>query len=161
MTNEGIALDMGWVMNSRVNKSAVDRRAAEIGTRRSVKKKWQVAWELRAIQCIDLTTLSGDDTPGNVLRLCAKARNPLKFEILEKIGIESLKTGAVCVYPNHVKEAGLSFPLLPSLFSLLSVSMRFVPILTPFCFLSSQGARRKRHPGCQRRHRLPRRPNTS
>eukprot|EP01096_Ripella_sp_DP13-Kostka_P007808 TRINITY_DN2880_c0_g1_i1.p1 TRINITY_DN2880_c0_g1~~TRINITY_DN2880_c0_g1_i1.p1 ORF type:complete len:327 (-),score=129.63 TRINITY_DN2880_c0_g1_i1:58-996(-) len=105
MTNEGLPLDMGWVLSSRVNKSAVDRRAAEIGTRRSVKKKWQVAWELRAIQCIDLTTLAGDDTPGNVLRLCAKARNPVKSEILEKIGINSLKTGAVCVYPNHVREA--------------------------------------------------------
>ena len=74
--NPGIPLDLDWVYGARINRSAVERRAATLVTRRTVKKEWQAAWLLRAITCIDLTTLSGDDTPGNVRRLCAKARSP-------------------------------------------------------------------------------------
>src|ERR1700740_2641060 len=76
--NPGMALDMYWVREVHVNRSAVERRAATMGTRRTVKKEWQAAWLLRAITCIDLTTLQGDDTAGNVLRLCAKARQPVR-----------------------------------------------------------------------------------
>ncbi|HJT58598.1 MAG TPA: deoxyribose-phosphate aldolase [Ktedonobacteraceae bacterium] len=105
--NPGIPLDMGWVRQVRVNRSAVERRAATIPTRRTVKKEWQAAWLLRAITCIDLTTLAGDDTPGNVLRLCAKARHPVRQEILDALGAGSLdlKVGAVCVYYNLVPVA--------------------------------------------------------
>lgn len=105
--NPGIPLDMGWVKSQRVNTSAVERRAATMGTRRSVKKDWQAAWLLRAITCIDLTTLSGDDTPGNVLRLCAKARQPVRADLLEALGMadEQVTTGAVCVYHNRVADA--------------------------------------------------------
>src|SRR5260370_20654469 len=71
--NPGIPLDLDWADSLHINRSAVERRAATISTRRTVKKEWQAAWLLRAITCIDLTTLAGDDTPGNVLRLCAKA----------------------------------------------------------------------------------------
>jgi len=100
-------LDLGWVKSARVNSSAVGRRAAEIGTRRTVKKDWQAAWELRAITCIDLTTLSGDDTPGNVQRLCAKAKNPVRTDLLDALGCGDLniKCGAVCVYPSRVADA--------------------------------------------------------
>ena len=66
--NPGLALDLDVVRAIRVNRSAVERRAATIPTRRTVKKEWQAAWLLRAITLIDLTTLSGDDTPGNVRR---------------------------------------------------------------------------------------------
>src|SRR5258708_37034499 len=76
--NPGMPLDLDVVRAIRVNRSAVERRAVTMGTRRTVKKEWQAAWLLRAITLIDLTTLSGDDTPGNVRRLCAKARNPLR-----------------------------------------------------------------------------------
>ncbi len=102
--NPGMLLDMDWVRQARVNRSAVERRAATIPTRRTVKKEWQAAWLLRAITCIDLTTLQGDDTPGNVLRLCAKARNPVRREVLEALGVSELdlKVGAVCVYHNLV-----------------------------------------------------------
>ncbi|HZU68204.1 MAG TPA: deoxyribose-phosphate aldolase [Ktedonobacteraceae bacterium] len=102
--NPGIPLDMDWVRQARVNRSAVERRAATIPTRRTVKKEWQAAWLLRAITCIDLTTLAGDDTPGNVLRLCAKARHPVRQEILDALGAGDLdlKVGAVCVYHNLV-----------------------------------------------------------
>ena len=105
--NQGMPLDMDWVRQVRVNRSAVERRAATIPTRRTVKKEWQAAWLLRAITCIDLTTLQGDDTPGNVLRLCAKARQPVRQELLEAIGAGSLdlKVGAVCVYHNLVPVA--------------------------------------------------------
>lgn len=105
--NPGISLEMGWVENARVNKSATMRRAATLGTRRSVKKEWQAAWLLRAITCIDLTTLSGDDTPGNVRRLCAKARQPLRPDLIEALGVTDKKitVGAVCVYPNRVRDA--------------------------------------------------------
>jgi deoxyribose-phosphate aldolase len=77
--NPGMPLDLDAVRAVRVNRSAVERRAATLGTRRTVKKEWQAAWLLRAITLMDLTTLSGDDTPGNVRRLCAKARNPLRL----------------------------------------------------------------------------------
>ena len=105
--NPGMPLDMDWVRQVRVNRSAVERRAATIPTRRTVKKEWQAAWLLRAITCIDLTTLSGDDTPGNVLRLCDKARRPVRQELLEAIGAGhmDLKVGAVCVYHNLVSVA--------------------------------------------------------
>src|SRR6266851_3399429 len=105
--NPGMPLDMDWVRQARVNRSAVERRAATIPTRRTVKKEWQVAWLLRAITCIDLTTLAGDDTPGNVQRLCDKARHPVRQELLEAIGAGSLdlKTGAVCIYHNLVPVA--------------------------------------------------------
>jgi len=105
--NPGMPLDMDWVRQVRVNLSAVERRAATIPTRRTVKKEWQAAWLLRAITCIDLTALAGDDTPGNVLRLCDKARRPVRQELLEAIGAGTLdlKVGAVCVYHNLVPVA--------------------------------------------------------
>src|SRR6266568_5276754 len=98
--NPGIPLDMDWVSRVHINRSAVERRAATMNTRRTVKKEWQVAWLLRAITCIDLTTLAGDDTPGNVLRLCAKARQPVRPDILAALGARNLQVGAVCVYHN-------------------------------------------------------------
>ena len=85
--NPGIPLDMGWVRNTTVNLSATQRRAQTLATRRSVKKDWQAAWLLRAITMIDLTTLAGDDTPGKVTRLCAKARQPLRQEIIEALDL--------------------------------------------------------------------------
>jgi len=105
--NPGMPLDMDWVRQVRVNRSAIERRAATIPTRRTVKKEWQAAWLLRAITCIDLTTLQGDDTPGNVLRLCAKARHPVRQELLDAMGASELdlKVGAVCVYHNLVPVA--------------------------------------------------------
>src|SRR5258706_5583278 len=116
--NPGMPLDFGWVNEVRVNRSAVERRAATLGTRRTVKKDWQAAWLLRAITCIDLTTLAGDDTPGNVKRLCAKARQPLTNDLTEALGIQNLHltVGAVCVYHNLVPIAvealhGTSIPV--------------------------------------------------
>src|SRR5262252_2167540 len=98
--NPGAALDLARVASVEVNRSAVERRAATLPARRTVKKEWQAAWLLRAITCIDLTTLAGDDTPGAVQRLCAKARQPIKTELLEQLGALSLpiRVGAVCVY---------------------------------------------------------------
>jgi deoxyribose-phosphate aldolase len=105
--NPGMPLDLGWVNETRVNRSAVERRAATLARRRTVKKEWQAAWLLRAVTCIDLTTLAGDDTPGNVRRLCAKARQPVREDLLEALGaLElNLKVGAVCVYHNLVPVA--------------------------------------------------------
>lgn len=105
--NPGTALDLDVVRSIRVNRSAVERRAATIPTRRTVKREWQAAWLLRAITLIDLTTLSGDDTPGNVRRLCAKARHPLRDDILDALAVRGLdiKVGAVCVYHAFVQTA--------------------------------------------------------
>jgi deoxyribose-phosphate aldolase len=105
--NPGMPLDLGWVNAVRVNRSAVERRAATLVTRRTVKKDWQAAWLLRAITLIDLTTLAGDDTPGNVQRLCAKARQPVRADMLNALGGATLKltVGAVCVYHNLVPVA--------------------------------------------------------
>src|SRR5580658_5553146 len=105
--NRGVPLNLDWVADVRVNTSAVERREATLGTRRTVKKDWQIAWLLRAISCMDLTTLSGDNTDERVRRLCAKARQPIQDEIVKKLGIESLgiKVGAVCVYHTFVETA--------------------------------------------------------
>jgi deoxyribose-phosphate aldolase len=98
--NPGTALDLDVVRALRVNRSAVERRAATIPTRRTVKKEWQAGWLLRAITLIDLTTLAGDDTAGNVRRLCAKAAHPVRGDLLAALGMSDvdLTTGAVCVY---------------------------------------------------------------
>ncbi len=104
--NSGMPLDLDWVFNARVNRSAVERRVATLPARRSVKKDWQAAWLLRAVTNIDLTTLAGDDTPGRVRRLCAKARQPLRPDMLARLtNGEKVTVGAVCVYPNRVKDA--------------------------------------------------------
>src|ERR1700738_1970714 len=73
--NSGIPLELGWLKQVQVNKSAAERRTATLATRRTVKKQWQAAWLLKAVSCIDLTTLSGDDTPGKIRRLCAQSRH--------------------------------------------------------------------------------------
>jgi deoxyribose-phosphate aldolase len=106
-SNRGSSLNLDWVESVRVNTSAVERRAATLVTRRTVKKDWQIAWLLRAITCMDLTTLSGDDTDERVRRLCAKARQPLQNELIEKLGIADLRirVGAVCVYHLFVETA--------------------------------------------------------
>lgn len=105
--NPGIPLDLEWVMRTHVNRSAVERRAATLVTRRTVKKEWQAAWLLRAITCLDLTTLAGDDTPGNVRRLCAKGIHPLREDMEEALGVAhlDLHVGAICVYHNLVPVA--------------------------------------------------------
>src|SRR5437588_7297140 len=105
--NPGTPLDLDLVRALRVNRSAVERRAATIPTRRTVKKEWQAAWLLRAITCIDLTTLQGDDTAGNVLRLCAKARQPVRHDLIAALGAADLgiRVGAVCVYHAFVPAA--------------------------------------------------------
>lgn len=105
--NPGMALTPELFEAVEVNLSAALRRAATLTTRRTVKKAWQAAWLVRAIQTIDLTTLAGDDTPGRVRRLCAKARNPLRPDLVEALGLKSgeVTTGAVCVYPNLVATA--------------------------------------------------------
>jgi deoxyribose-phosphate aldolase len=105
--NPGMELDLEWVGSVQCNKAAILRRAQSLEARRTVKKQHQLAWLLRAITNIDLTTLAGDDTEGNVRRLCAKARQPLRPDIVKDLQIGELKitTGAVCVYPNRVADA--------------------------------------------------------
>ena len=107
LRNVGIPLDLNLAQSVRVNTSAVERRAQTQAARRTVKKEWQAAWLLRAISCMDLTTLSGDDTEERVRRLCAKARQPIQPSIVEKLGIEKLRirVGAVCVYHTFVETA--------------------------------------------------------
>ena len=102
--NPGIQLDLGWVESSRVNLPATNRRAATHKTRRSIKKEWQAAWLLQAVRCIDLTTLDGDDTPGNVSRLCHKAKTPVRQDLIKALDVEDLNihVGAVCVYSQRV-----------------------------------------------------------
>ncbi|HEX4784627.1 MAG TPA: deoxyribose-phosphate aldolase [Candidatus Sulfotelmatobacter sp.] len=107
LSNSGIPLDLNWVREVRVNTSAVERRAQSQVARRTVKKEWQAAWLLRAISCMDLTTLSGDDTDERVRRLCAKARRPIQQDLVQKLGIEALdvKVGAVCIYHSFIETA--------------------------------------------------------
>ncbi len=105
--NSGIPLELGWLKQVQVNKSAAERRTTTLTARRTVKKQWQAAWLLKAVSCIDLTTLAGDDTPGKIRRLCAKARHPARTDLLEAMGVADLgiTVGAVCVYPSMVPYA--------------------------------------------------------
>ncbi|SMQ58293.1 deoxyribose-phosphate aldolase [Devosia lucknowensis] len=105
--NPGYPLDLDWVERVRMNRSALERRAGSIGARRTVKKDYQLAWLLKAITMIDLTTLNADDTDGRVERLCAKARNPIRRDILDQLGMSEHRVlpGAVCVYHTFVGTA--------------------------------------------------------
>ncbi|MYH49073.1 MAG: deoxyribose-phosphate aldolase [Gammaproteobacteria bacterium] len=105
--NPGTPLELDWLRHLRVNRSAAERRGASLPGRRSVKREWQAAWLLRAVTCIDLTTLAGDDTPGRVHRLCGKARNPVRADLLEAAGAAGLpiQVASVCVYPSMVATA--------------------------------------------------------
>jgi len=129
--NPGTKLDLGWVEETVVNRSAAERRAATLPGRRTVKKEHQAAWLIRAIECIDLTTLSGDDSPSNVHRLCAKARNPVRPDLLESLGMQRpIHTGAVCVYHQYVSDCvryleGTDIPVA-------AVSTGFPAGLSPF-----------------------------
>jgi len=128
--NDGMPLDLDWVASVQANTSAIERRAKTLPGRRSVKKSHQAAWLCKAISCMDLTTLSGDDTEARVRRLCAKARQPVSPVILDKIGMTGLTTGAVCVYHDMVPTAvdalrGTSIPVA-------AVSTGFPAGLSPF-----------------------------
>jgi len=105
--NPGIPLDLDWLVHVPVNRSAIERRAATLTTRRSIKQEWQAAWLLRAVQLIDLTTLNADDTPGRVRRLCAKARQPVRQDLLDALGVGHLpvKVAAVCTWSVLVAPA--------------------------------------------------------
>lgn len=105
--NPGTPLHLDWIDNIQVNLSAVERRTSTLLGRRTVKKEWQAAWLLKALSCIDLTTLNGDDTAGRVRRLCAKAKKPVRDDIVEALGIQGLNitTGAICVYHEMVETA--------------------------------------------------------
>jgi deoxyribose-phosphate aldolase len=106
LSNRGIPLNLDWVRQARVNTSAVERRAQTHVARRTVKKDWQAAWLLRAVTCMDLTTLSGDDTDERVRRLCAKARQPIQQELVKQLGIENLRIRVAAVSTGF--PAGLS-----------------------------------------------------
>ena len=125
----GTPFTPAWVEGARVNRSATERRAASLTGRRSVKKAWQAAWLLRAVTCIDLTTLAGDDTAGRVARLCAKARNPVHPDLLAAMGVGPIAVGAVCVYPTMVPHAVRA--LAGSGIPVASVATGFPAGLTP------------------------------
>lgn len=105
--NEGIPFDANVFIDININRSAVERRAATLSGRRSVKKQWQAAWLLKALSCIDLTTLAGDDTKSNVTRLSAKAKSPVRLDLLDAMGMkdENIHVAAVCVYHNLIRDA--------------------------------------------------------
>lgn len=129
--NPGTALTPAWFEDVQVNLSAAERRAATLTTRRTVKKNYQAAWLVKALQCIDLTTLAGDDTPGRVARLCAKAKRPLRDDIVAALGLADAPptVGAVCVYPAMVPHAVKA--LEGSRIPVASVATGFPAGLTP------------------------------
>lgn len=128
--NPGMKLDLDWVARVQANTSAIERRCATLPGRRSIKKDHQAAWLLKAISCIDLTTLSGDDTERRVHRLCAKARQPVRAEMLEALGMPGLTTGAVCVYHEMIPAAVTA--LKGSGIPVAAVSTGFPAGLSPF-----------------------------
>ncbi|MBK0326219.1 deoxyribose-phosphate aldolase [Rhodobacteraceae bacterium F11138] len=128
--NPGMDLDMHWVRAAQANTSAIERRTATLPGRRSLKKEYQAAWLLRAISCIDLTTLSGDDTADRVRRLCAKARQPVRADLLTALDMQGLTVGAVCVYHDMVETAVQT--LAGSGIPVAAVSTGFPAGLSPF-----------------------------
>ncbi|MCP9480853.1 deoxyribose-phosphate aldolase [Shimia sp. CNT1-13L.2] len=128
--NPGMELDLDWVRRAQANTSAIERRAKTLPGRRSVKKDYQAAWLCRAISCIDLTTLSGDDTEGRVQRLCAKAKQPVREDILDALGMQGLTTGAICVYHDMIPTAVTA--LEGSGIPVAAVSTGFPAGLSPF-----------------------------
>ncbi|MEM8653254.1 MAG: deoxyribose-phosphate aldolase [Pseudomonadota bacterium] len=128
--NPGTPLDLDWVGRVQANTSAIERRCATLPGRRSIKKDHQAAWLLKAISCIDLTTLSGDDTERRVHRLCAKARQPVRAEMLKALGVPGLTTGAVCVYHDMIPAAVSA--LQGSGIPVAAVSTGFPAGLSPF-----------------------------
>ena len=128
--NPGMALDLDWVRAVQANTSAIERRAKTLPGRRSVKKDHQAAWLCRAISCMDLTTLSGDDTTGRVKRLCAKARQPVRRDLLQALEMEDLTVGAVCVYHEMIAPAVEA--LAGSGIPVAAVSTGFPAGLSPF-----------------------------
>jgi len=130
--NPGIPLDLAWAESVRINRSAVERRAATLPARRTVKKEWQAGWLLRAITCLDLTALAGDDTASNVRRLCAKGMHPLQDELRVALGIDDLTVtvAAICVYHNLVPVAADA--LRGSHLPIAAVSTGFPAGQTPF-----------------------------
>ena len=129
--NPGTALELDWVREIRVNRSAVERRAATLVTRRSIKKDFQAAWLLKAITTIDLTTLAGDDTPAKVNRLCAKAMRPVRADLLAALGMAErpLSVGAVCVY--HAMLPAATHALAGSGLPIAAVAAGFPAGLSP------------------------------
>ena len=128
--NRGVPLDLSWVRSVQANTSAIERRVATLPGRRSIKKEYQAAWLCRAISCMDLTTLSGDDTTGRVNRLCSKAKHPVRANLLGALDMQGLTVGAVCVYHDMIAAAvaalqGTGIPVA-------AVSTGFPAGLSPF-----------------------------
>ncbi|XP_062426359.1 deoxyribose-phosphate aldolase isoform X2 [Rhea pennata] len=123
--NAGTGLELGWISNVRVNQPAVLRHVERIQTRRTVKSNWRAAWLLKAVTCMDLTTLSGDDTPSNVHRMCYKAKHPIREDLLKAMDMhdKGITVAAICVYParvadavNALKAAGCNIPVASDLY---------------------------------------------
>ncbi len=130
--NPGMDLDLDWVRGAQANRSAIERRCASLPARRSVKKDYQAAWLLKAISMIDLTTLSGDDTPGRVRRLVAKAVQPVRPDMLAAFEMQGLTTGAVCVYHDMIAPALETLDQLGVQLPVAAVSTGFPAGLSPF-----------------------------
>jgi deoxyribose-phosphate aldolase len=128
--NVAMPLDLDWVTAVQANTSAIERRAATLPGRRSVKKDYQAAWLLKAITMIDLTTLSGDDTKDRVRRLCAKARQPVRQDIMDALDMPPITTGAICVYHDMIETAVDA--LAGSGIPVAAVSTGFPAGLSPF-----------------------------
>ncbi len=139
--NPGMDLDMNWVRAVQANTSAIERRCATLSGRRSVKKDYQAAWLLKAITMIDLTTLSGDDTEGRVRRLCAKAAQPVRPEIMAALGMEPVTTGAVCVYHDMIETAVSQLKALGVSMPVAAVSTGFPAGLSPITCGSRKSAK--------------------
>ena len=81
-----------------VDQVGAEARAAALGTR-SIKTTAKAYAIDLAIRMVDLTTLEGQDTPGKVRALAAKARRP------DPADPSCPSTAAVCVYPDMVETA--------------------------------------------------------
>lgn len=131
--NPGISLDLEWISKVRVNTQAILRRALHLQALRIPKERWQAAWLLKAVTFIDLTTLSGDDTPSNVQRLCLKAIQPVRRDLLQKMDMQmkEVTTAAVCVYPARVADAVLALKAANACLPVASVATGFPAGQTP------------------------------
>ena len=88
---------------------------------------------------------------GRVQRLCAKARQPVRADMLEALGMPGLTVGAVCVYHEMVETAvraleGIDIPVA-------AVSTGFPAGLSPFHLRLAEIGESREGGGARDRHR--------
>lgn len=97
--------------NIYINKPAVEKAAKFYGSCYSdLDAVSRAKWALTLVHLLDYTTLSADNTECSIRHHCTRAAYPIGKllhdpMVAELAGEQRIVTGAVCVYPSHVRTA--------------------------------------------------------